>query len=110
VCELDKGFTTYGIRGRGFFGMIDNPKSRVTKHEKTCSNNQHTLITFTFNTFGFLTPKVVDILHRVQNVMHINVMSLRFMNVVFKRIGFAIEKGLAAHCCLLVFYSWIINC
>jgi len=46
--------------------------------------------------FGFLTPEAVDLLYRVQKVMHSNVMSPRSMNVVFTRIGFAIQKGLAA--------------
>jgi len=70
--------------------------SKVAKHEKTCSDNQHALIPFAFDTFGFLAPEVVDLLHRVQKVMHRNVMSPRSMNVVLTRIGFAIQKGLAA--------------
>ncbi|PNY15245.1 auxilin-like protein [Trifolium pratense] len=36
----------------------------------------------------------VDLLKRVQRVMHNNVVSPRSMNVVFKRICFAIQKGL----------------
>jgi len=70
--------------------------SKVAKHEKTCSDNQHAFIPFAFDTFGFLAPEVVDLLHRVQKVMHSNVMSPRSMNVVFTRIDFAIQKGLAA--------------
>ena len=70
--------------------------SKVAKHEKTCSDNQHALIPFAFDTFGFLAPEVVDLLHRVQKVMHRNVMSPRSMNVVLTRIGFAIQKSLAA--------------
>ncbi|MCI12108.1 ATPase family AAA domain-containing protein, partial [Trifolium medium] len=49
-----------------------------------------------FDTFGFLAPEAVDLLRRVQRVMHSNIVSPRSMNVVFKRIGFAIQKGLAA--------------
>jgi len=70
--------------------------SKAAKHEKACSNNQHAFIRFAFDTFGFLAPQVVDLLHRVQKVMHSNVMSPRSMNVVFTMIGFAIQKGLAA--------------
>jgi hypothetical protein len=70
--------------------------SKVAKHEKACSDNQHVFIPFAFDTFGFLAPEVVDLLHRVQKVMHNNVMSLMSMNVVFTMIGFAIQKGLAA--------------
>jgi len=69
--------------------------SKVAKHEKACSDNQHAFIPFAFDTFGFLAPEVVGLLHRVQKVMHRNVMSPRSMNVVFMRIGFAIQKGLA---------------
>jgi len=44
----------------------------------------------------FLTPELVDILKRVHRVVHNNVMSLRFMNIVFKRIDFANQKGSGA--------------
>ncbi|GJX32653.1 hypothetical protein Tco_0242508 [Tanacetum coccineum] len=37
----------------------------------------------------------MELLSRVQRVMHNNVMTPRFTDVVFKRIGFAIQKGLA---------------
>ncbi|MFS7938395.1 hypothetical protein Hanom_Chr05g00439181 [Helianthus anomalus] len=40
---------------------------------------------------GFL-----DLLSRVQRVMHSNVMTPRSMDVVFKRLSFAIQKGVAA--------------
>jgi len=70
--------------------------SKVAKHEKTCSDNQHAFIPFAFDTFGFLAPETVDLLHRVQKVLHSNVMSPRSMNVVFTRIDFAIRKGLVA--------------
>jgi len=45
--------------------------SKMVKYEKTCSDNQHAFIPFAFDTFGFLAPEVVDLLHRVQKVMHI---------------------------------------
>jgi hypothetical protein len=70
--------------------------NKVAKHEKACSDNQHAFIPFAFDTFRFLAPEGVNLLHRVQRVMHSNVMSPRSMNVVFPRIGFSIQKGLAA--------------
>ncbi len=70
--------------------------SKVAKHEKACSDNQHAFIPFAFDTFGFLAPEAVDLLERVQRVMHSNIVSPRSMNVVFKRIGVAIQKGVAA--------------
>jgi hypothetical protein len=65
--------------------------SKVEKHEKVCSDNQHVFISFAFDTFGFLAPETVDLLKRVQNIM-----SPRSLNVVFRMIGFVIQKGLAA--------------
>ncbi|GKB14778.1 ATP-dependent zinc metalloprotease FTSH 12, chloroplastic, partial [Tanacetum coccineum] len=69
---------------------------KVTKHEKACIENQHVFISFAFDTFGFLAPEGVELLTRVQRVMNSNVMTPRSINVVFTRIGFAIQKGLAA--------------
>jgi len=34
MCGLDRGFTTRGIRGRGFYGMIGSPKSCVSRQAK----------------------------------------------------------------------------
>jgi hypothetical protein len=75
---------------------LKDASSKVAKHEKACSGNQHAFISFAFDTFGFLASEAVDLLHRVQRVMHSNIMSPRSMNVVFTMIGFAIQKGLAA--------------
>jgi hypothetical protein len=49
-----------------------------------------------FDTFAFLAPDAVNMLKRVQRVMHNNVVSPRSQDIVFKRIEFAIQKGLAA--------------
>ncbi|KAI3750270.1 hypothetical protein L2E82_20904 [Cichorium intybus] len=69
---------------------------KVDKHEKACRENQHVFIPFAFDTFGFLVSEAVELLNRVQRVMHSTIMSPTSMNFVFKRIGFAIQKGLAA--------------
>nr|GEW72922.1 hypothetical protein [Tanacetum cinerariifolium] len=69
---------------------------KVTKHEKAYNENQHVFIPFAFDNFGFLTPEAVELLSRVQRVMHSNVLTPRSTDVVFKRIGFAIQKRLAA--------------
>jgi len=50
-----------------------------------------------FDTFAYLGSDIIDLLHRVQRVMHNNVMSSRSMNVVFMKIDFSIQKCLAAH-------------
>ncbi|KAK2421664.1 hypothetical protein QL285_032272 [Trifolium repens] len=59
---------------------IKAASSKVAKHKKACSDNQHAFIPFAFDTFGFLASEDVSLLQRVQKVM----------NVIFKRIGFAI--------------------
>ncbi|KAL7604359.1 hypothetical protein Lser_V15G20211 [Lactuca serriola] len=69
---------------------------KVVKHENACRENQHVFVPFAFDTFGFLAPEAVDLLNRVQQIMPSNVISPRSTNVFFKRIGFAIQKGLAA--------------
>ena len=71
--------------------------SKEARHEKACSDNQYAFIPFAFDTFDFLALEAVDLLHRVQKVMHNNIMSPRSMNVVFTMIDFVIRKSLAAH-------------
>jgi hypothetical protein len=57
--------------------------SKMVKHEKACSDNQHVFILFAFDTFDFLAPEAVELLNRIQKIMHSNVMSPMSMNVVF---------------------------
>ncbi|MCI05399.1 auxilin-like protein, partial [Trifolium medium] len=80
----------------GWVGALKATSNKVAKHEKACSDNQHIFISFAFDIFGYIAPEVVDLLKRVQMVMHSNIVSLRPMNVIFWRIDFAIQKGLAA--------------
>lgn len=66
---------------------------KMAKHEKACFDNQYAFIPFAFDTFGFFAPEAVNLLKRMQRLMHSSVVSLRTMNIVFKRIDFAIKKG-----------------
>jgi hypothetical protein len=68
----------------------------MVKHEKTYSDNRYVFIPFAFDIFGFLAPEIADILKRVQRVMHNNVVMPKSMDVVFCRLRFDIQKGLAA--------------
>lgn len=53
---------------------------------------------FVYDTFGFLALEaVVELLRRVQLVMHSNVMTQISINLVSKRLSFTIQKRLAAH-------------
>lgn len=86
-----------GLRTDGFNvggTTLKDPSSKVFKHEKACPDNA--FIPFAFDTFGFLALEIIDLLQRVQMLMNKNVISPRSMNVVFKRIGFDIRKGVAA--------------
>ncbi|KAK2411257.1 hypothetical protein QL285_046551 [Trifolium repens] len=91
--DLTRVFPLVGL-GVGDFTVgqtvLKAASSKMVKHENACSDNQHVFIPFAFDTFDFLAPEAVDLLKRIQNVMHSNVMSPRFMNVVFQRLGFAI--------------------
>ncbi|KAJ0552955.1 putative exostosin [Helianthus annuus] len=106
ACGTNRGFPSCWLGGSVF--MVDQAalkaaSDKVTKHEKSYLNNEHMFILFVFDTFGFLVPKVVDLLSRVQRVMHSNIMTPRSMDVVFKRLSFAIKKGVAVQlvACLL---------
>ncbi|KAL5717423.1 ditrans,polycis-polyprenyl diphosphate synthase [(2E,6E)-farnesydiphosphate specific] [Ranunculus cassubicifolius] len=69
---------------------------KLEKHEAACASNQHVFIPFAFDTFGFLAPDSVQLLNRLQKVMDNNVMTAGSNEYVFRRITFAIQKGLAA--------------
>jgi hypothetical protein len=53
------------------------------------------LVPFAFDTFGFPAPETVDLLKIIQRVMYNNVVTPRSIDVVFRRLGFDIQKGLA---------------
>nr|GEW13701.1 hypothetical protein [Tanacetum cinerariifolium] len=70
--------------------------SKVAKHEKGCLENQHVFIPFAFDTFGFFAPETEKFLNRVQRVVQSNCSTPKTQNFIFSRIGFAIQKGVAA--------------
>ncbi|GKA94193.1 hypothetical protein Tco_0816179, partial [Tanacetum coccineum] len=84
-----------GLSSRGFTAgqaALRAASCKVTKHEKACIKNQHVFIPFAFYTFGFLAPEALELLSRVQRVMHNNVMTPRSTDVVFKLL-FKKEEG-----------------
>lgn len=99
-----------GLRSRGFttgHAALKVTACKVAKHTNACIQNQHVLIPFVFDIFGFLAPEAMKLLNRVQQVVHTNVIFLRSITVVFKRISFIIQKRLRRY--VLTFYpcSWI---
>lgn len=88
-----------GLRDTGFVArhaVLKAEARKIAKHEKACVENQHAFIHFAFDTFGSLAPDAVAFLKRVQRVVHSNSSTPKNDNFVFSRIGFAIQKGVAA--------------
>ncbi|KAJ0901999.1 hypothetical protein HanPSC8_Chr08g0331881 [Helianthus annuus] len=88
-----------GLKDKGFVvgqAVLKAEASKVAKHDKACRENQHVFVPFTFDTFGGLAPDAVRLLNRVQKVVNSNSSSLKVSNFVFSRIGFSIQKGVAA--------------
>ncbi|GKB46176.1 hypothetical protein Tco_0896929 [Tanacetum coccineum] len=88
-----------GLRDNGFVAgqaALKAESSKVAKHEKACLENQHVFIPFAFDTFGFLAPEAEEFFNRVQRVVQSNFSTPKTQNFIFSRIGFAIQKGVAA--------------
>jgi hypothetical protein len=64
----------------------------VTKYEKTCFHNQHVCIPFAFDIFGFLAPKAVSLLQRVQKIMNNNIVTSIAMNLFLKELILPFKK------------------
>ncbi|KAJ0789635.1 putative exostosin [Helianthus annuus] len=87
------------LKDKGFVvgqAVLKAEASKVAKHEKACLENQHVFVPFAFDTFGGLAPDAVRLLNRVQKVVNSNSSSPKVSNFVFSRIGFSIQKGVAA--------------
>nr|GEY66305.1 hypothetical protein [Tanacetum cinerariifolium] len=83
--EAHVNFLTYPLDGRStlrpadimpwFYSALKATSCKVTKHGKSCIENQHVFIPFVFDTFVFLAPEAVELFIRVQRVMHNNVIT-----------------------------------
>ncbi|KAJ0468398.1 hypothetical protein HanIR_Chr14g0696171 [Helianthus annuus] len=82
MCGSNRVSLLVGLGGSAFT-VGQAASGKVIKHEKACLDNQHVFIAFAFDTFGFLALEVVDLLSRVQRVMHSNVMTPRCMDIIF---------------------------
>ena len=88
-----------GLRDTGFVArqaVLKAEAKKIDKHEKACVENQHAFIPFAFDTFGSLAPNAITFLKRVQRVVHSNSTTPKNDNFIFSRIGFSIQKGVAA--------------
>ena len=99
LCRSNWSLPLVGLKDKGFVvgqAVLKAEASKVAKHEKACLENQHVFVPFAFDTFGGLAPDAVRLLNRVQKVVNSNSSSLKVSNFVFSRIGFSIQKGVAA--------------
>ncbi|KAL8257952.1 hypothetical protein R6Q59_029993 [Mikania micrantha] len=88
-----------GLRENGFVVGQATRKAeskKVDKHTKACAENQHVFVPFAVDTFGSLASEAIHFLTRVQRVVQNNCSTPRGQEFVFGRLGFAIQKGLAA--------------
>ncbi|KAL8255894.1 hypothetical protein R6Q59_030961 [Mikania micrantha] len=93
------GLLVYNKKENGFVAGQAARKAeskKVDKHAKACAENQHVFVPFAFDTFGSLASEAIHFLTRVQRVIHNNCSTPRGQEFVFGRLGFAIQKGLAA--------------
>ncbi|MFS8029942.1 putative exostosin [Helianthus anomalus] len=88
-----------GFRENGFVAgqaVLKTESKKVEKHAKACEDNQHAFVPLAFDTFGSLAPEAVRFLARVQRVVHSNFSTPQGRGFVFSRLGFSIQKGMAA--------------
>lgn len=65
---------------------------KVAKHEKNYLQNQHFFYSMPFDSFGFLAPKVMNFLTKIQRIIHSNVLTPKEHNFVFSKLGFTLEN------------------
>ncbi|MFS8029964.1 hypothetical protein Hanom_Chr17g01528511 [Helianthus anomalus] len=88
-----------GFRGSGFVAGQAAQKAeagKISKHEQACIDNQHAFLPFAFDTFGCLAPVASGFLKRVQKAALAHATVSVGHSYVFSRVGFAIQKGVAA--------------
>ncbi|KAM0065053.1 putative exostosin [Helianthus debilis subsp. tardiflorus] len=99
ACVTSRGFLSAWFKGKRFSVVQATRKAeskKVDKHTKACAENQHVFVPFAFDTFGSLAPEAIQFLTRVQRVIHNNCSASGGRSFVFSRLGFAIQKGVAA--------------
>ncbi|MFS7942327.1 hypothetical protein Hanom_Chr06g00487141 [Helianthus anomalus] len=88
-----------GFRENGFVAgqaVLTAESKKVEKHVKACEDNQHAFVPLSFDTFGSLAPEAVRFLSKVQRVVHNNFSTPQGRDFVFSRLGFSIQKVMAA--------------
>ncbi|KAJ0469798.1 hypothetical protein HanRHA438_Chr14g0667031 [Helianthus annuus] len=97
--DLTRVFPLVGLRENRFVAGQAARKAeskKVDKHAKACAENQHVFVPLAFDTFGSLAPEAIQFMTRVQQVIHNNCSASGGWGFVFDRLGFAIQKRVAA--------------
>lgn len=76
--------------------LLKAESKKVDKHEAACLENQHVFVPFAFDTFGAIAPQAIKLLDRVKKVVQSNSPAAKGQCFIFNRVGFAIQKGVAA--------------
>jgi hypothetical protein len=92
------------IRENAIFGCVEVAHASPRYSHWWVKPHDYVSISFAFNIFGFLALEAAHLLKKVQTVMHSNVMSPMFMNVVFQRLSFTIQKSLASQLIVRLFF------
>ncbi|KAL5714452.1 hypothetical protein ACHQM5_016415 [Ranunculus cassubicifolius] len=86
--------------GQGIFEVhkaLENAtRKKYAKHDKACQEGGYEFIPFGFTTFGGLSEEAIDLLSRVEKVAHQHLVCYKSTKFVFHRLGFLIQKGIAA--------------
>jgi hypothetical protein len=72
--DLIRALPLVGLRAETFTEeqtALKVVSSKVVKHEKTCSDNEHDFVPFAFDSVGFISPEVVSILQKVHKILNI---------------------------------------
>lgn len=88
-----------GLRNSVFVAgqaLLKAESKKVDKHEAACLENQHVFVPFAFDTFGAIAPQAIKLLDRVKKVVQSNSPAAKGQCFIFNRVGFAIQKGVAA--------------
>ena len=88
-CWWDSGFVAWQT-------VLKAGGKKVEKYETVCLEKEHVFVPFAFDTFGALAPQAIKLLDRVKKVMQSNSPAAKGQCFIFNRVGFAIQKGVAA--------------
>ncbi|KAL5717905.1 hypothetical protein ACHQM5_010858 [Ranunculus cassubicifolius] len=93
-CSPLVGFVDgYFDKDKGLRNMV---RKKYDKHDKACQDGGFEFLPFGFTSFGCLCEEAIDFMTRVEKVAHSHLVCYKSTKFVFHRLGFLIQKGIAA--------------